>query len=878
MTTAADFDRALNDRYAVQREIGTGGMATVFLARDAKHERDVAIKVLHPELAATLGGERFLAEIRTTARLQHPHILPLLDSGEANGRLYYVMPLVTGETLRARLVREHQLPIDETLRIAREVGDALGYAHSLGVIHRDIKPENILLQDGHAIVADFGIALAVQSAGGGRMTQTGLSLGTPQYMSPEQAMGERTIDARSDIYALGAVVYEMLTGDPPFTGSTVQAIVAKVMTERPTPPRTVRDTVPAHVESAVLKSLAKLPADRFGSARDFVAALTGAHSLESEPVRAAAPRAVRAPRQRVIIGILAGIAIAGVASSAWLATHRAAIADDRLIRFDVRLPDSVSLYRGARKKLALSHDGSMLVVAGVRGATMGLYLRRLSEPVAHLIRGTETPVTSVGPSPVFSADDKNILFEAAESQVVVPVTGGTSRKIADSALSGSWIGGDTVLFTRNRAVWLVSAASHASRMVARPDTAGGIYDLKWPHLLPGGTHALVTLDRSALSGEIDSLYLAVMSIADGKVNPLGVRGSDARYLASGHIMFGRPGGEVGLAPFSVEHNAITGPAVKVAEDVWQANGGATDFAVSDDGKLAYTAGGPSDLQREVLLVARSGSVRRIAIGHGAIFPRVSPDGRHIATGGGWNYDGGVWNNDVVTGAEDRIAATGDGFRPEWTRDGKDIVYLRSRGNVREVVAHAWDRNGDDRVLARDSIHAITDIILGPPHGVAIFVGLREPHFHVAPMDSMAAMRPLVLASLATAPVISPDGRLVAYAARESGTSEIYVQSLVGSGRRVRVSVAGGTEPRWSPNGNAVLYRTSSRVMEAFLDAGLDVTRRDSLFVDDMDRSPSLQRQNWDVMPNGQEFVMVRWRSSNLVSMVVNWRKLIEDKK
>src|SRR4051812_20439171 len=261
----ARLNAALAGRYRIDRELGAGGMATVHCARDTRHDRDVAIKVLHPDLAATLGGERFLAEIRTTARLQHPHILPLLDSGEANGRLYYVMPFVSGETLRARLDRDHQLPIDETVRIAREVADALGYAHSLGVIHRDIKPENILLQDGHAIVADFGIALAVQSAGGGRLTQTGLSLGTPQYMSPEQAMGERTIDARSDIYALGAVVYEMLTGDPPFTGSTVQAIVAKVMTERPTPPRTVRDTVPAHVESAVLKALAKLPADRFGS-------------------------------------------------------------------------------------------------------------------------------------------------------------------------------------------------------------------------------------------------------------------------------------------------------------------------------------------------------------------------------------------------------------------------------------------------------------------------------------------------------------------------------------------------------------------------------------------------------------------------------------
>ena len=253
-------------------------MATVYLAHDLKHDRDVAIKVLHPDLGAALGGERFLSEIKTTARLQHPHILPLLDSGEADGLLYYVMPHVTGETLRARLERERQLPIEDALRIAREVADALGAAHAIGIIHRDIKPENILLQGGHALVADFGIALAVQSAGGQRMTQTGLSLGTPQYMSPEQAMGEKAIDARSDIYALGAVTYEMLLGEPPFTGPTVQTIVAKVLTERPTAPRAVRDTVPPGVEQAILKALAKLPADRFATAEKFADALADGRS------------------------------------------------------------------------------------------------------------------------------------------------------------------------------------------------------------------------------------------------------------------------------------------------------------------------------------------------------------------------------------------------------------------------------------------------------------------------------------------------------------------------------------------------------------------------------------------------------------------------
>ncbi|HKU62400.1 MAG TPA: serine/threonine-protein kinase, partial [Gemmatimonadales bacterium] len=277
--TIASFDllrTALADRYRTERELGQGGMATVYLAHDLRHERKVAIKVLRPELAAVIGAERFVREIRTIAALQHPHILGLIDSGEVNGTAYYVMPFVDGESLRDRLRREKQLPVPDAVRLATEVASALDYAHRHGVIHRDIKPENILLHDGQALVADFGIALAVSSAGGSsRMTETGMSLGTPHYMSPEQAMGEREITGRSDVYALGAVTYEMLVGEPPFTGPTAQAIVAKVMSAEPAALSAQRRSVPPAVEDAVLTALAKLPAYRFATAAEFAGALMG---------------------------------------------------------------------------------------------------------------------------------------------------------------------------------------------------------------------------------------------------------------------------------------------------------------------------------------------------------------------------------------------------------------------------------------------------------------------------------------------------------------------------------------------------------------------------------------------------------------------------
>ncbi|HSW29684.1 MAG TPA: protein kinase [Longimicrobiales bacterium] len=273
MTIPDALASALASRYRIERELGFGGMATVWLAHDLKHDRDVALKLLRPELAVVLGGERFLREIRITARLQHPHILPLLDSGEAAGFLYYVMPYVEGESLRQRLEREGQLPLDEALALTRQIAAALDCAHRQEIVHRDIKPENILLSKGEAVVADFGIALAMRAAGGPRLTETGLSLGTPQYMSPEQAAGDREVDARSDVYSLGAVLYEMLCGEPPHTGPSTPVVIAKLLTQAPVPPRVTRAGVPEHVNGAVLKALAKAPADRFGTAPELVAAL-----------------------------------------------------------------------------------------------------------------------------------------------------------------------------------------------------------------------------------------------------------------------------------------------------------------------------------------------------------------------------------------------------------------------------------------------------------------------------------------------------------------------------------------------------------------------------------------------------------------------------
>jgi serine/threonine protein kinase len=339
----SELTSAVADRYVIERELGRGGMATVYLARDLRHRRAVALKLLNPELGAALGVDRFLAEIRVTANLQHPNLLPLFDSGEVNGQPFYVMPYVDGESLRQRIDREKQLPVDEAVRIAVAVAGALEYAHAHDVVHRDLKPENILLQSGQPVVADFGIALAVSNAGGERMTQTGVSLGTPQYMSPEQATGDRTIDTRSNIYSLAALTYEMLTGDPPHTGSTMQAVIARVLTERPRGIRTVRPNVPAYAATAIERALEKLPADRWATAREFSEGLQG--RIVADPARLDASSPPAAPGSRARSGsrrsrdpiVLGALALAGIgaAVAVWGWTRGPDEIDGRTVRFAI---------------------------------------------------------------------------------------------------------------------------------------------------------------------------------------------------------------------------------------------------------------------------------------------------------------------------------------------------------------------------------------------------------------------------------------------------------------------------------------------------------------------------------------------------------------
>src|SRR2546427_9964363 len=409
---------SLAGRYTIERELGRGGMATVYLTRDLKYDRPVALKVLRPELAAVLGAERFLREIRLTAQLQHPHILTLIDSGEADGFLYYVMPYVEGESLRQRLEREGQLPLDEALSTTRAIASALDFAHASGVIHRDIKPENVMLHQGEPMVADFGIALAVSTAGRERLTETGLSLGTPAYMSPEQASAEPRLDGRSDQYSLASVLYEMLAGEPPCTGPTAHAIIAKRLTEPIPHLGTVRRVSPA-VEAAVTKALAKAPADRFVAAAAFVAALTPGSTQARQPRWGSAGGAL------AVLIIMSGAA-------AWFYASR----NSKVVQ---SYPNVVPFTSspGQKSDPVFSPDGHEIayIWKGENDDTADIYVKLI---------GAGGPLRlTVGPAeeycPTWSPDGRYIAFVRDEASgdkaayYLIPALGGAARKIGEAS-------------------------------------------------------------------------------------------------------------------------------------------------------------------------------------------------------------------------------------------------------------------------------------------------------------------------------------------------------------------------------------------------------------------------------------------------------------
>jgi serine/threonine-protein kinase len=859
------LQRSLRD-YAIEREIGRGGMATVFLARDAKHQRNVALKVLDPELGAVLGAERFLSEIRVTANLQHPNLLPLFDSGQTEGLLFYVMPFVEGESLRARLDREKQLPVEDAVRIATAVANALDYAHAHGVIHRDLKPENILLQHGQPVVADFGIALAVSNAGGTRVTQTGLSLGTPQYMSPEQATGDRVIDGRTDIYSLAAVTYEMLTGEPPHTGASAQAIIARLMTTAPQPVRLLRPSVPPNVAMAVERGLAKLPADRFGNARAFAEAL--ANTSFTTGVATAAPAPAR--RQSIpVVAALATLSVVSLAGAVWGWTR-----PERprpVLRYELALDSSASLIPVGRwGRIALSPDGEMLVYVGGQGN--GLLLRRRDQLDARLIPGT---LQSGGP--VFSPDGKRIAFiQNAITLMVASLDGSPPIAVTDSlaGLSGiAWAGNDTLITDGRGSTALVRVAARAR---ARPeylaplDSASGEVDQVYPEVLPGGA-VLYTMQRGA------SHAVAVLDPRTGARRVLVENARRPRY-AEGRLLYVTSDGTLMAVPFDPRRQEVNGTPAVVGDGLPTALI-AVDVAVSASGTLAFVASPDAGTERELVWIARDGREEMLDTTWRAPLsdPALSPDGTRLAVSDGsvmGSFDNSdIWIKPLRSEGRLRLSAQGGRNRyPVWTRDGRSLLYVSS-GATNAIIENPADGRIAPvrRVESREPITVLTATpdgewvvyVRGTGSVTRIYAHKRGDSVSTAIVGGEGRQ---------LSPALSPDGGYLAYVNNDGRMPMVYVAPFPNPGDvRWLVSPGAGTEPVWSNSGKELFYldRTANMLVAVPVNtaSGFSIGTPKPLF-------PFIGATRFTVARDDSRFLIVRplgaATARNRLTMVENW--------
>ena len=786
------LNAALEGRYRIERELGEGGMATVYLADDLKHERKVALKVLKPELAAVVGAERFLSEIKVTANLTHPHILPLHDSGEADGFLFYVMPYLEGESLRDRIDREKQLPVDEAVRIATAVANALDHAHRHKVIHRDIKPANILLQDGEPVVADFGIALAVGAAGSSRLTETGLSLGTPYYMSPEQATGDQPVGASTDTYALGSVLYEMLVGEPPYPGSTAQAVLGKIISGQPVSTTEQRPAIPANVDAAVRKALEKLPADRFTSAQDFVRALGDEHFRYGEAV-VGVGAAGAGPWKRLSIASTALAATFAVAFG-WSLSRSVS---GPIGRFSINLPDTVPLafigsasLGNGRRALAISRDGSNLAYVGSRGGVSQLFIRPIDSYEIEALPGTEGAY-----NPFFSPDGEWVGFFVENEVRKISLEGQNPVLLATiiNPMGADW-GIDDQILVGNEGRQLHQVAAEGGLISVLRE--GFPWPFLYPDILPGGEGVLV----SSYNG------VRISSLESGEDRLVRPTGSNARYVSSGHLVWSQ-GSTLFAAPFDLDGWAVTGQGMPVLSGVRTEVYGVSQWDVSETGTLVY-ASGSAVAERPLTWLSRG--VRETLpfqdTPHGTF--QLSPDGTRLAIVVRGPPDD-IWIYDLRTESRERLTFEGSHNDPVWSPDGSQLAFTKIENDSVFTYVTAVDAGTEPRRLFPQLQGRPTSwsgggnlvAFKGAP-GVAVFNLDESKVYEVAPAPAWGG-------------VLSPNGRLIAYTTGVSGEYQIFVEPFPPTGLRRLVSSEGGSEePVWSRDGTRLFYRNDQRIMVA----------------------------------------------------------------
>jgi eukaryotic-like serine/threonine-protein kinase len=871
METVDQLNSILAGRYAIERELGAGGMATVYLAADLKHDRKVAIKVLKPELAAVLGAERFVVEIKTTASLSHPHILPLFDSGTVDGLPFYVMPYIAGETVRDKLNRETQFGVEEAVRIAREVADALDYAHRHGVIHRDIKPENVLLHDGRALVMDFGIALAVSAAAGGRMTETGLSLGTPHYMSPEQATAEKDITGRSDIYSLASVLYEMLAGQPPHVGGSAQQIIMKIIAEPVAPVVKFRKSVPPNVAAATAKALEKIPADRFETARAFGDALANpAFATTNLTGATLGVGRSSAGVSRLVFAATVGVAALAVAALVWAVRRPAAVQDATVVRVAVDLQPGERIYSGGGgSTLAISPRGDRVVYAAQLGTGLHLMIRRTGE----LSPRELVPVLAI--QPTFSPDGRWVAYVENGQLKKVPADGGTSVVMTSLpvplARGFCWKGLDSIVFGSDVGLFVVSSKGGTARRVTDVDSTEAV---SWPVVLQDGETVAYTV-----GGSQTSRHIAVTSLASHRTTSLEILAAGVIGMREDYLLYVTSGGDLDAVPFDSKSQRVTGDPVQIESNIRFAGTGAPLAALSESGSLWFLSGQPMGYLERV--TQNAAETRLLDEQRSFRTPRFSPDGRKIAVAVNEAKGTNIWVYDLAGRTFTPLA--NDATYPEWSPDSKRVLFRFVNQGKQGIWWQPADGSGKAELLYEPP-DPVNEAILSPDGKWLVYrtaPGTHNRDIYAVPLDG--DRKPILIVggpAQESHMRLSPDGKWLAYQSNESGRFEIYVRPFPGNGARVGVSSDGGAEPTWSRTGSAIMYRTPSGGLESAAvksGASLVVGER-HLVLQPGDFQTDVTHAGYDQWPDGSGFLMVKpIGAENRPILVHNWGRVLREK-
>jgi serine/threonine-protein kinase len=795
-----------------------------------------------------VGAERFLAEIETTANLQHPHILPLFDSGEADGFLFYVMPYIEGETLRDRIDREKQLPVEEAVGIATAVASALAVAHEQGVIHRDVKPSNILLSRGEPLVTDFGIAIAVTKSSGARLTETGLSVGTPYYMSPEQATGDREITAASDVYALGCVLYEMLVGEPPYVGATAQAVLGKILTEKPRHPSAVRAVVPANVEGAVLRALEKLPADRFKSASGFVRAITDASFRYGESAGAAAvdPATIRRWKRLAHGAVAASFVLLG--ASLWGFLGRGTPAASPVV-LALELGDLEVI-----GDVKVSPDGSTFAVAASEpGEPSLIWIRRVDEADFRPLPGTES-ATHADFSPngawvVYRDRDRDAL-------VKVPVAGGGPVVVLDAPdinpVLPSWgPAGDIGFRDPARGAYLVSENGASGARLVLAD--GAIHDF-----LPEGRGVLGTLQGRVFVMDLDTDSLVTL-----------LPGQSPRYLRTGHVLYRVDGIGTFVVAFDTDEMRVVGEPVPIRDDV-QAGFLSAGYDVSEGGTLVFRRGTSSRsaaTDRIFVFADRTGALDTVPLPPRDIDnPKISPNGRWVVFGTASRTGKQLQLLDLVTGSSPELTTGTDRkFDPAWSPDGEKVLY-GAGGDADGLYVIKADRSEPARLLLPNDGVSLYPGAWGAD-GMAIVNARRGSNSNLWTLNPDSAAEPRVYLDADYSehwPIFSPDGAQVAFESSETGLVEVYVRDYPVPTGKWRISEGGGSGARWSPSGDELYFwRESASGVDSLFAVPIrrdpDFDPGDPQFLFSLRRRMSRSagdQDDWDVHPDGRFLIAI----------------------